>query len=432
MAKNKIKYSIVVATRNRDKTLRFLLKSLALQSFPQNNYEVVTVNYGGTSTTEKLVKSFNKRNFKYLYVDESGIFNESHSKNIGIKSSKGKVIIVTNADIIFTKDTLKEFDIEYSKSGKNYLYQVIRYDMPEEFDVNKNFDGLLNRTISLRKFKSQDETACGDFQAAEKSSWFSVNGYDELMSGWGGMDLDLVDRMRMVNHQQKWIKNSNLLIYHQYHPTKAPAKTQANLFLRSLNKYPKVNYKNWGEVNKAKRLFVAIHDMNNHKNRIKLINQFKNIFLGLDIELAFNSSKDKNPLTPKSFFQSSKVKALKGNCIGYLEIDKLHLDVFKNLKVIKEKRGLVDLILTMNYMLEGAPHKSPVQYNLRYFDMRLVKILSSINLKSLKYFYTEELISIAQKIGIDICEIDTSKENFENTYHTIKFTIEKIKYKYRL
>lgn len=59
----------------------------------------------------------------------------------------------------------------------------------------------------------------GGIQAAQRSFFFDIRGYDEDLAWWGAMDGDIVNRARLAGMQVEWIEDRTAML-HQWHPRK--------------------------------------------------------------------------------------------------------------------------------------------------------------------------------------------------------------------
>jgi glycosyltransferase involved in cell wall biosynthesis len=177
-----------------------------------------------------------------LFVDARGLFNESHAKNIGIKAATGEYVFCVNADIILPSDTVSALIASVKHEGAEALYQMQRMDCPPESDLT-----------DLSSAKPYNLLACGDLQGAHRDVWARLCGYDEHMSGWGWMDIDLVLRAYRMGVRQHWVAGH--VIYHQYHPENPVRRNRLNIVYTAQRERLGVRLQSWGETARADVFF---------------------------------------------------------------------------------------------------------------------------------------------------------------------------------
>lgn len=270
--------SIVIGIRNREKDIKKCIKTLLNQDF-NKSYEIVIVDYGGEDNAKKVLESFKDERIRYIYVDEKEGWDESRAKNIGIRNSKGKIIIVTGIDITFERNVLKNTFNRLNKN-KNIFLHIIKRNI---------FSG---GRILIHK----EGFALGDFQATQRENWFKVQGFDEKMGGHGWMDYDLLMRMKKIGVYPEWMKRG---IFHRYHGLHGTNWSQGDLnrIRTKLRISYKVNDENWGLAGEQKERNIFS----------KIINKVILTFLHI---LLFNIRKIKlkpedNRTNPKKFNEES-------------------------------------------------------------------------------------------------------------------------------
>lgn len=102
--------SIVIPTLNEEEHIEKLLRSIYEQEY--RPLEVVVVDDGSTDTTKQIVKKFcaetTDSDFN-LYLTETGTFGKkgaAFARNLGIKKSNGKYILLIDADCLLSKKTI--------------------------------------------------------------------------------------------------------------------------------------------------------------------------------------------------------------------------------------------------------------------------------------------------------------------------------------
>lgn len=97
--------SIIIPTHNREKYLIRALNSLANQNFSLDDFELVVVDDGSNNKTKDTIQKFNSQlNIKYIRQNHLGV---SQARNLGIKKSRGEIIIFFDDDAIADKNWLK-------------------------------------------------------------------------------------------------------------------------------------------------------------------------------------------------------------------------------------------------------------------------------------------------------------------------------------
>ena len=281
--KKKIAISIITGIReirNGGKNFKNFLLSIKSQTLDKKLYELIIVNYGGDKKIETVINSVEEKNIKYVYVNEQGQFNESRSKNIGIRHAQGSYIICTNADIIFTKKSLEVIYNSILPNNTENLLLLRRRELPDGYENEFNLREIIdNKVLNNSKIKLSSLSAIGDFQGLSKVNWFRLMGYDERMVGWGAMDIDLKMRSEILGLSTHWMDDLEVKIYHQYHEKNKKLlglKHNVNLMLMQSGVKNKPD-ENWGKT-AIKRIFYVTGKGNNSINNKQ-------------VEIIFNSSK---------------------------------------------------------------------------------------------------------------------------------------------
>src|SRR5438552_10483125 len=98
--------SVIIPTFNRAGMLGATLESLAAQTLPTDQYEVVVVDDGSQDATPEICRSFaSPMPLNYLHIENSGI---SAAKNTGILASRGRILLFADDDDIADHRLLEE------------------------------------------------------------------------------------------------------------------------------------------------------------------------------------------------------------------------------------------------------------------------------------------------------------------------------------
>jgi len=107
----KPKVSIIVPTYNEANLIESKLNDLARQDYSRDLLEIIVVDSASTDGTPELVKKWAKNHSDILIklIEEPERRGMAHALHTGFKYAEGDVIIVTDADALWTnKGTLKE------------------------------------------------------------------------------------------------------------------------------------------------------------------------------------------------------------------------------------------------------------------------------------------------------------------------------------
>ena len=95
------------------------LTSLAEQSFPKANYEVIIVNNNSTDNTEEVAQSYSSIWPFFIYVTENDRWL-SNARNTGSKRANGEFLIFLDDDVIIPPNYLdRVFFVKYNYSFIN-------------------------------------------------------------------------------------------------------------------------------------------------------------------------------------------------------------------------------------------------------------------------------------------------------------------------
>ena len=170
------KYSIITTCKARLENLKRSLPQFCKQ---QGLAEVVVVDYDCPQNTAAYVEA------RYPFCNIVSVtnggegFNLSHARNIGAQHSKGDMLLFFDADIIIADDFLD-----------NLLF-------PFDEDVFGVYDDRYGPSLRGSCIVKRDD-------------FFAVDGYDELLAGYEGEDLDFYMRLRNLGLRRITLSSENI------------------------------------------------------------------------------------------------------------------------------------------------------------------------------------------------------------------------------
>jgi GT2 family glycosyltransferase len=108
--------SVVVATYNRQSSLKQLLGSLSKQTLSPSRFEVIIVSDGSTDGTADFVRelSLNCRNLKLLELKNRG---PGAARNAGARAARGRYLAFTDDDCLASEDWLEQLLSVFERTG---------------------------------------------------------------------------------------------------------------------------------------------------------------------------------------------------------------------------------------------------------------------------------------------------------------------------
>jgi glycosyltransferase involved in cell wall biosynthesis len=90
--------SVIIPTRNREHLLSKALDSIAQQSFPRDQFEVIVIDNGSSDNTKSVCTKMKGRfgSFQYLYDDRPGLHVGRH---LGMQNAPSEILVFADDDI---------------------------------------------------------------------------------------------------------------------------------------------------------------------------------------------------------------------------------------------------------------------------------------------------------------------------------------------
>ena len=206
------KLSIIIPTFYPGKIIKKCFASL-----PKNS-EIIIVDNGNDTELEKIIEVSNLK-IKHFKIGDVGL---SKSFNFGVSKSKNEHILITQPDVYFEKESIKNLINvlnTYPKTGivAPLLFEKGKYSKYDFLDLNLDKYGkLLNKKRKNRFYKVPSGNFCVEAINAtamlfKKSFIKNIKGWDENIYTYHE-DIDLCVKVRKKKYQI--IKSSNSIAHH--------------------------------------------------------------------------------------------------------------------------------------------------------------------------------------------------------------------------
>ncbi|MFH0863185.1 MAG: glycosyltransferase [Candidatus Altiarchaeota archaeon] len=188
---NEPKVSVIVPAYNAEATIEDCVKSLLALDWPTDSLELVLVDDGSTDGTRGIIRSYPQ-----VRLVEAKHEGPAAARNLGVKSSKGDVIIFTDSDCVVPKDWLKrvaaELDSVDAVGGS--MKPSSERSLAERFEQARR-ERLYGRA---RKFVTE-LPSCN--LAFKRGVFEEAGGFDEEFRNASAEDYDLCRKVTLKGHK---------------------------------------------------------------------------------------------------------------------------------------------------------------------------------------------------------------------------------------
>lgn len=180
-----MRFSLVVATLNRDKEVGDLLESLQNQNF--TDFEVIIVDQNTDSKIDSIVsRNSDKLDIKHIKSSKKGL---SYNRNIGLQIASGEIIAFPDDDCIYSKTLLKEVNDSFLINPDIHLLLARIADSTTKKVYNAGKEGIVKKSDLLRyaisfniflyrtdSMKFDEQLGCGAyFGSGEETDFLYTN-----------------------------------------------------------------------------------------------------------------------------------------------------------------------------------------------------------------------------------------------------------------
>lgn len=228
--KNVPTVSLMLSTYNWPEALSLCLKSIAAQSTPPT--EILIADDGSGEATRRVVEAFaatSKVVVKHIWHEDDG-FRLSTIRNKAIAAASSDYIIQIDGDLILHRDFVGDH-LAFARCGSFVTGSRVLVDKAlandliaeQSIAVTPFSRGVRNRLNGMRMpfiTSLLEERGAHRVRGCNMAFWrddlLRINGYNEVMTGWGYEDLELAVRLRNIGDVQRTMKFRGI-VYHLHH-----------------------------------------------------------------------------------------------------------------------------------------------------------------------------------------------------------------------
>jgi len=142
--------SVIVPVYNDEKRIGLCIKSLLRQSYPLDRFEIIIIDNKSSDKTVEVVKKYPVK-----LLHENKIQSSYAARNLGVKNSRGDVLVFTDSDCIADKNWLRNGISYILKNNCDILAGDVKFFYKDKNSVFEILDSFIhfNQEIGAKKAK---------------------------------------------------------------------------------------------------------------------------------------------------------------------------------------------------------------------------------------------------------------------------------------
>jgi cellulose synthase/poly-beta-1,6-N-acetylglucosamine synthase-like glycosyltransferase len=208
--------SVVIAAKNEEQNIPFLVKALSQQNYPADKYEVLIIDDNSDDNTYCLARELTCGNpvFSVYKPENKKYAGKKGALDFGISKAKYENILITDADCQPGKEWIKSFAGRFA-DGYDFLFGHAPFIMGKSF-INRVscFENLRSSVLTFSAASAGfPYSAAARSFGFRKSSFEKIGGYKNTTGILGGDD-DLLLR-EAIKHKMKigTVYDKNAFVY---------------------------------------------------------------------------------------------------------------------------------------------------------------------------------------------------------------------------
>jgi len=186
-----VQVSVIVPARNRPDSLRALLQSLARQSLPAGQFEVIVIDDGSSpplESTDKLLAAENQRLHRQAHQGPAA------ARNTGARQSRGKLLAFIDDDCVADKGWLRAMLRAHERTPEALLGGATVNGLTHNIYSSVSESLLAFLDIEALRTGASPTFLAGNNMACATVLFQTINGFDKSYLMTAGSDRDLCQR----------------------------------------------------------------------------------------------------------------------------------------------------------------------------------------------------------------------------------------------
>jgi len=191
-------FSIAIPVYNHARYLDYALKSIEIQKYPKEKYEILLLDSSKDKTqVESLVVKYDDLPIRYFHWKKLVPNDIAFKHNKALSQAVGEYYVITGADLLHITPTLFRLEREFNLNPLAFIGGVA-FDLEKDWEKTyPNWQDNPKILLSNRSLEMPNELPNGSFMAVQTNVIRLIGGYDEKFTQYGHEDTDLALRLTL-------------------------------------------------------------------------------------------------------------------------------------------------------------------------------------------------------------------------------------------
>ena len=219
---NEIRLSIILPCYNVENYISECFDSLFAQDISENEFEIICVNDCSTDLTREIILEYQKQHKNIVLIDNQVNKQQGETRNIGLRSAKGKYIWFIDSDDFIEKNCfaslLNIMEVNELEVLNFEMKRFFQWEIPEKqfipffpFDKTEIISGK-NFLISLNDFSANGAPV----RRIYKKSYLIINNFNFTQTGYNE---DQIFSLKTVYFAEKFKHIKQNVYFYRANPT---------------------------------------------------------------------------------------------------------------------------------------------------------------------------------------------------------------------
>lgn len=188
----KLSYSFIIPCFNEEKDIGNTIDACLKQAF-DGEYQIILVDDASIDSTSVILNEYLSRSSRILYMQNERNMGVSYSRNRGIQSASGEILIFLNADELPDENYLININRLFER-GADYVF-------PQTIVNNDaTLYGIYRQAYRQSTYTRENMIMWSQGFACKKTIVMEVGMFDSTYPGCGGEDWDLVSKIDKLSY----------------------------------------------------------------------------------------------------------------------------------------------------------------------------------------------------------------------------------------